>query len=101
MLQYVTPDMLRPLLKREHPEWNDDTLNRQAIFYIADIHEFLDPPLFCYLQTGEKKDFQFVKYSILQIMTMQPGKSYFGALLLMNEYIKDRALGESLILRRW
>jgi len=101
MLRFIKPEMLRPLLKQEHPEWNDTVLDRQATESIMDIHELLEPALYRFITTGEKQDFAFGKFSILQVQTMQPGKSYFAALLLLNEYIKDRQLGESLILRRW
>lgn len=101
MLNHMTPEMLIPLLQREHPDWNTDMLNRQAMQYIFDIHELLEPALYAHIMTNDRQDFQFGKFSILQIQMIQPGKSYFGALLLMNEYIKDRELGESLILRHW
>lgn len=101
MLQFIKPEMLCPMLKQEHPEWNDAVLSRQAAEYIGDIHQILEPVLYNYLTTGVKSDFTFGKFSIFQIQIMQPGKSYFAALLLLNEYIKDRQLGEALILRHW
>lgn len=101
MLNTVKPELLRACLHKEHPEWNMDMLNRQTVMYYRDIHPLLDQPLNFYLISGEKQDFRFGEFSILQIQTIHKGKSYFAALLLMNEYIKDRKLGKSLILRQW
>ena len=101
MLRMVTVEMLLAQLTRDHGDWAPAQRARRAQEIMRETHELLDAPLYDFLTTGQRTDFRFGEFSVLQIQMMEPSRSYLDAVGLMTEYMRDPKLGRSLILRHW
>ncbi len=100
MTDQLTYSILRELLAKEYPFRAESALDEQA----HGIHETLDPHLrellYLYYKNNETGDYRFHEFTVLKIMALCRPCSYFQAVLLMDEYIRDPAAGRLRILRR-
>lgn len=100
MLTTVRREELQQLLLREHPGWDPQAAARQAEADCRQLDARLDPLVRTYLDTGRQTDLRVGEFSVRQIQSLRPHRSYWTALTLMNDYLQDPENGRIRILYR-
>lgn len=99
----MTLDLMRELLRRQHPAWDADYLECCAARQLAELDPCLGDILYSYCTCGTTSDFSHTHrgetFSVLEICAMRRC-GYPEAVFLMNGYIRDPASGRARILRR-
>ena len=99
----MTLDMMKELLTRQHPGWDSAYVERCAAQLLATLDARLCALLHTHYTTGKTPDFSHTyggeKFSVLEIRAIR-NCSYLDAVVLMDAYIREPAVGRAKILRR-
>ncbi len=103
MLNSVNFSMMKQFISTASPALNKDYTEELAKELLKTLDERLDDAIYCFCTSGKKKDFSFTQngetFSVLEIMAMRRC-SYYEAVLLMDDFIKDAKTGRARIMRR-
>lgn len=97
MITSVNTNQIEAIIKKDHPLWVDEAICSMAEKYISNLDSMLDEPLSHYLNSGVEDDFTYGEFSIKLIQAFR-SCSYFDAIVIMNEYIKDPVKGKAKLL---
>ena len=100
MLNDISVEDMRQLLASEHPAWKDAAVGKLAEKYTRSLDARLEKVLAHFIQTGERINFRYGEFSLLQIYALRENCSFFTAILMMDAYLKDPVSGKAMILRR-
>jgi len=98
MLKQITVDDLKQELNKKYSKMPQEFILSKAERIISETDERLEVYLKDYLESGKEKEFEYGKYSLMAIESMQ-GVGYLEAIQMMSVYMNDSAKGEQMILR--
>lgn len=100
MENFNLSSIIKTLLLRDHPQWDIGYIQKKSLEYAGILVPDLAALLKDYGKTGQLIDYRHNEFSIFIIQALQGNCSYLDAILLMNEYIVNPAVGRERILRR-